>query len=113
MVHSFEATRARILEAGEAVSRIQVTRQSDDRSIEVTVGHDREVVDLQIADSALRRSDGRAIADTVLSLIAQAQAEFSRTAQEDYQRITGLHLDPSALDGPAVLGRLSRELFGG
>ncbi|AVT32249.1 hypothetical protein C6361_25465 [Plantactinospora sp. BC1] len=116
MVHNFEATRAGILEAGDAVSRLRVTRQSDDRLVEVTIGPNREVVDLHIADSALRRGDGRAIAQTVLSLIAEAQAEFSRTAQAEYQRITGLSIDPAALDGrdgPAVLGRLSRELFGG
>ncbi|MFY1669011.1 YbaB/EbfC family nucleoid-associated protein [Plantactinospora sp. WMMB334] len=93
-----------------------MTRQSHDRLVEVTIGPDREVLDLHIADSALRRGDGRAIAQTVLSLIAEAQAEFSQTAQAEYQRITGLRIDPGALegrDGPAVLGRLSRELFGG
>lgn len=116
MVNAFEATRARILEAGDAMAQLRVTRHSDDRLIEVTIGPDREVLDLHIADSALRRGDGRAIAQAVLSLIAEAQAEFSRTAQAEYQRITGLTVDPAALDGrdgPAALGRLSREMFGG
>ncbi|MEO3748405.1 YbaB/EbfC family nucleoid-associated protein [Plantactinospora sp. B5E13] len=115
MVNAFEETRARILEAGDAVARLRVTRQSDDRLVEVTIGPDRAVLDLHIADSALRRGDGRAIAQTVLSLIAEAQAEFGRTAQSEYQRITGLTVDPAALngrDGPAALGRLSREMFG-
>lgn len=115
MVNTFEESRGRIRAANDAIAELRVTRQSDDGSVEATIGADQRVVDLYIADSALRAGDGRLLARTVLGLITEAQSEWARTAQVEYQRLGGLNLDPAALrepDAADALGRLSRELFG-
>lgn len=125
MTQTFEETRHRILAANEAVAALRVTRRSDDGLIEVTVGADRGIADLRIADEALDHGSGRVLARAILALTAQARAEMERTRQAEYQRLTGLTADPGAFDPAALgrdgtdshdpsqtLGRLSRELFG-
>lgn len=125
MTQTFEETRGRMMAANEAVAALRVSRRSDDGLIEVTVGADRGITGLRIADEALDCGSGRVLARAILSLAAEAKAELARRAQAEYQRLTGLNLDPAAFspatlgrsgsdDGnPAqVLGQLSRELFG-
>lgn len=125
MTQTFEETRGRMLAANDAVAALRVTRRSDDGLIEVTVGADRSITDLRVADEALDCGSGRLLARAILSLAAEARAELTRTVATEYQRATGLNLDPAAFDpatlgrgGPdggdpaAVLARLSRELFG-
>lgn len=128
MTRTFEESRERILAANEAIAALRVTRRSDDGLIEVTVGADRGLADLRIADEALECGSGRVLARAILALAGEAKAELVRTRHDEYQRLTGLTVEPGAFEpgvsGPAgsagagrtdpaeTLGRLSRELFG-
>lgn len=89
MSQSTEERLAHYAEMKEEVSAVRATVSSQDRAVTVVAGAGGAVMDIQIADQALRGATPQTLGGTIMSTIQQALAQAAKAQAEVVQRYVG------------------------
>lgn len=89
MSQSTEERLAHYAEMKEEVSAVRATVSSQDRAITVVAGAGGAVLDIQVADQALRGATPQTLGGTIMSTIQQALAKAAKAQAEVVQRYVG------------------------
>ncbi|MFE3270748.1 YbaB/EbfC family nucleoid-associated protein [Streptomyces sp. NPDC059215] len=112
MAH-LEATEAAVAKAEAELREKSVTMRSPDRSVEVTVGHQGELVGLRFLEGKYRTMAAAELAAVVLETATQARTLMSRQVMAAFEPFTqpnakvpelsGFDIDWAKIFGPSVL----------
>lgn len=108
-----EATQAGVAKAEAELREASVTVRSKDRAVEVTVGHQGELIGLRFLDGKYRTMAAAELAGAVLESATRARTLMSRRVMETFEPFTrpsanvpelpGVDIDWAKIFGPAVL----------
>jgi DNA-binding protein YbaB len=86
---STEERLAHYAEMKEEVSAVRATVSSNDRAVTVVAGAGGSVMDIQVADQALRGANAQTLGRTIMSTIQLALAKAAKAQAEVVQRYVG------------------------
>jgi DNA-binding protein YbaB len=86
---STEERLAHYAEMKEEISAVRATVSSSDRAITVVAGAGGSVMDIQVADQALRGANAQTLGRTIMSTIQLALAKAAKAQAEVVQRYVG------------------------
>ncbi len=89
MSQSTEERLAHYAEMKEEISAVRATVSSHDRAITVVAGAGGSVMDIQVADQALRGANAQTLGRTIMSTIQMALAKAAKAQAEVVQRYVG------------------------
>lgn len=89
MSHSTEERLAHYGEMKEEISAVRATVSSNDRAVTVVAGAGGSVLDIQVADQALRGANAQTLGRMIMSTIQLALAKAAKAQAEVVQRYVG------------------------
>lgn len=110
VLRDWQRTRDKLVEANAQARRAQASVASRDELVTVTVTASAGITALSISDRAMRRYDGRTLADTLRELIGEANIRLQAGITERYRAVLGDGFDPYALSGdPEAVAETIRQ----
>ncbi|MEW1550896.1 YbaB/EbfC family nucleoid-associated protein [Streptomyces tsukubensis] len=110
-VAGLERTRQAVAAAEERLRGADITVRSGDRSVEVTVNAQGQLVDVRFLDGRYRTMGAPQLTAAVLEAARQAQAEMARTVLDTFRPLSETvggrpHIEGSGVDWGDVFGPL-------